>query len=1010
MGRMRAWVYLLFFASGFTGLLYQIVWIRAAGTVLGNTTYAIGTVVGVYMGGMALGAWAGGRAADRRSGGALLRLYGLLEGGVALSAFLVPWLIGATAPLFRALWDGSGQPGAAYGALRVAVPALILAVPTTLMGATLPVLARWFTQSVDGAAREAGKAYGINTFGGVAGTLAAGFWLVPSFGLRITTLVAVIANAAVAAAAVAMARGPSPAPERSSTPSAPLPKTVLAVAAASGLAGLIYEVAWTRMIVLALGSTVYSFTLVLAVFIFGLAAGSALAARWVGRAASPERALAVLQFAIGAAALVALPFIGALPVTFASVMDALRKDFDGLLLAQAGLITILILPPTLLMGAVFPFACRIAAAGGEGVGRSVAGVYTWNTLGSIVGTFVATFLIVPSAGPGAAARTGIAVNMAAAAFLLWTSGSRRWIALPAAATAVAFFTGGLKPEILSAGSYLYGNRVVRSARESGLPIGEHLEKFARIVDARWDAYGLVTVHRSGLSELTLRINGKVDASTNGLDMMTQQWLAHLPLLHHAAPRKALVIGLGAGITAGTAAEYPVERVDCVELSPAVAALAGHFSAINRDCLKDPKVRLTVGDGRHYVRCSRERYDVIICEPSNLWLSGMANLFTRDFFQEAAAKLAPGGILCQWVHAYRLSEEDFRSVLRTFFSVFPGGGVWEVVPGGDYLLLGRSDAGPVAAWPALRDRVGDVASRSKELVDPFLPPGLSLASTLVVDADGVRADRGPGELLTDDHCRVEYSAPRSLHAEHRDKILRWLDGLRGPGAEEKVYGGMDAEAKAALTARRAARRDVGRAMDLYMRTPPEDPGPHRLDVRGPECLKALDEALRRHGPDRSSRLLLEERAQEVMVEGMASQKASHPDVAGVYFEAIPKSTGLFADARTRLGQIKVEKNDLEGARTDFVEALAVSPRLLGAAVGWALTSQGLGRKDEALEAWTKALSLDPANPTLLMGQASAFYRLSRDEEARAACRKVLELKPGDAAAKELLKRIEIGGPR
>jgi spermidine synthase len=1005
---MRTWVYLLFFASGFTGLLYQIVWIRAAGTVLGNTTYAVGTVVGVYMGGMALGAWGGGRAADRRSGGALLRLYGLLEGGVALSAFLVPWLIGATGPIFRALWDGTGQPGFGYAALRVALPALVLAVPTTLMGATLPVLARYFTGAVDGAAREAGKAYALNTFGGVAGTLAAGFWLVPAFGLRLTTLVAVLANAGIAAAALVMARGAAGTTSPASVPAGPLPKAVLAVAAASGLAGLVYEVAWTRMLVLSLGSTVYSFTLVLAVFIFGLAAGSALGARWVGKAAAPERTLGVIQLSIALLALIGLPFLGNLPVLFASVMDALRKNFGALLLAEAGLITAILLPPTLLMGAVFPFVCRLAAPGEGQVGRSVARVYTWNTLGSIVGTFLATFLIVPLAGPGVAVKTAVLANLATSGALLWTSKARGLVAAPLALAGVACFVGNLKPEVMSAGAYLYGNHILRVARDAGLDLRTHLEKNVRVVDAAWDAYGLVTVHLSGEKDLALRINGKVDASTS-VDMATQQWLAHLPLLHHADPKRALVIGLGAGITAGSAAKYPLERVDCVELSPAVARMARRFASVNGACLDDPKVRLTVGDGRHLVRCARQPYDVIICEPSNLWLSGMANLFTRDFFQEASSKLAPGGVLCQWIHAYRLSEEDFRSVLRTFFSVFPGGGVWEVVPGGDYLLLGRREAGPTS-WDSFSRRTAAAAPQAPELLDPFVPSNLSVASTLVADAEAVRAALGAGDLLTDDHCPIEYTAPRSLHLEHRDRILRWLDGLRGPESEEKVYGGMEPAAKTALAGRRAGRRAVARAMSLYTRPPSLDAGPRVLDPRGPESLKALDEAIRLHGPDRYSRVLLEQQAQEVVAEGLASQAANNVEVASAYFESIPKMAGPYGEARRLLGNLKLANNDGEGARADYLAALAASPRELRAAVGWAMSCQVLSRKEEALEAWTKALSLEPNHPMILMGQATAYYRLNRDEEARKACLRVLQLKPNEGSAKELLKRLDLPGPR
>src|SRR5689334_322144 len=245
---MRALVLAFFFVSGLCGLLYEVVWIRVAGTVIGNTTHAVGTVVGVFMGGLALGGWWGGRQADRRSGGKLLALYGLLEGGVAISALLVPVLIAASEPLFRVLW--SAAP-AVYALCRVLLVGIILLIPTTLMGATLPILARFLTSSLDSAGREAGRAYAINTLGGVLGTLAAGFWLVPDLGLRLTTLIAVLLNLGIAVASWTMSRGVTGEQTPAPTVEAPTPKLPLIVAGLSGVAALLYEIAWTRSLVLA---------------------------------------------------------------------------------------------------------------------------------------------------------------------------------------------------------------------------------------------------------------------------------------------------------------------------------------------------------------------------------------------------------------------------------------------------------------------------------------------------------------------------------------------------------------------------------------------------------------------------------------------------------------------------------------------------------------------------------------------------------------------------------------
>ncbi|HLY10729.1 MAG TPA: fused MFS/spermidine synthase, partial [Planctomycetota bacterium] len=339
---MRALVLAFFFISGLCGLLYEVVWIRVAGTVIGNTTFAIGTVVGVFMGGLALGAWWGGRQADRRQGAALLRLYGFLEGGVALAALAVPILIAGSEPVFRALWNSVGQITALYAALRVLLMGAVLLVPTTLMGATLPVLTRFLSESSQAAAGEAGRAYAINTFGGVAGTLASGFWLIPTYGLHATTLTAVALNLAIAAASITLARGRSGTVEAVLVAEPSPRRAALVVSALSGFSALVYEVAWTRSLVLSLGSTVYAFTLILTAFILGLAAGSAVSSRLVRRSKRPDVALAAIQGAIGLSALILLPYLGDLPLRMAPASEQYRDQYAGLLVAHSLLITLFV--------------------------------------------------------------------------------------------------------------------------------------------------------------------------------------------------------------------------------------------------------------------------------------------------------------------------------------------------------------------------------------------------------------------------------------------------------------------------------------------------------------------------------------------------------------------------------------------------------------------------------------------------------------------------------------------
>jgi spermidine synthase len=763
---------LLFFASGFCGLVYEVVWIRVAGTALGNTTHATGTVVAVYMAGLALGARFGGRRADRLTPRRCAALYGILELGAAAAAVAVPLLLRASEPLVGWGYRALGEAHPAFLLLRAGAVAAALVPPTVLMGATLPVLARFLAAGAADPARETGRAYAVNTLGGAAGTLAAGFALIPSFGLLATTLAAATLNVAVGAAALALARRPDrplfPLETPGTPAEAPPPLAPRVLVALGGAAALVYEIAWTRALVLSLGSTVYAFTLILAAFILGLAGGSALAARFLPRVGDPRLALALAQTGVGLTAVLLLPFLGDAPVRLGSLLARSGRDFEQALALEAAAVGLFVLVPTLFMGAAFPLACRWAGVSERGLGRAVGSLLAWNTSGSIVGTLLASFALIPAIGLDATIAAAASANLAAGAALFWAARPRLRAAAAAAALAVPLAWALPRWDLgtLSSGVRLYGPRFR----------GE-------VLAHAWDAYGLATVHRDSHAHLLLKVNGKTDGSTAREDMATQSLLGHLPLLHHPRPRRVLVIGLGLGVTAAAVARHPVERLDVVELSPAVARLASHFREANENVLADPRVRLEVGDGRAAVRFGREPYDVLLSEPSNLWISGMAALFTRDFLEEARRRLAPGGLVCMWVHAYRLDPEDFRCVVRTFFRVFEHGSFWEVAPGGDYLLLGSSEP--------FRRPLALLAARLAEarLEGHLREPGpAALLEGLLAAAPAARAFAGDGPILTDDHCAIEYTAPKAMHRESGVRTLRLLDALRRAPAERDLYEG------------------------------------------------------------------------------------------------------------------------------------------------------------------------------------------------------------------------------
>lgn len=988
---MRALVLAFFFVSGLCGLLYEVVWIRVAGTVIGNTTFAIGTVVGVFMGGLALGAWAGGRAADRRSGAALLRLYGLLEGGIALSALAVPFLLAASEPVFRFLWNSVGDQAALYAALRVLLMGAVLVVPTTLMGATLPVLTRFLSGSSLAAAGEAGRAYAINTFGGVAGTLASGLWLIPTFGLRATTIVAVGLNFAIAAASLSLARGRSGSVDAALVPEAAPRRLALAVSALSGFSSLVYEVAWTRSLVLSLGSTVYAFTLILTAFILGLAVGSAVSSRLVRRVKQPEIALAAIQALIGIAAVVLLPFLGDLPIRMAPAAGQVQGQYFDLLASQVKLIALFVFIPTLLIGAVFPFTFRLAAGGERAVGRAVAAVYTWNTVGSIAGSLAASFVLVPVLGLASSIRIAATVNLlVGAAVLAALPAMRLAAAAPALLGAAAWLLPSWDARVLASGAFLYGKDYEDTAKALHLDLRAFLARDSQILGEYWDAYGLTTVHRSEDGNVSIRVNGKADASTGTSDLPTQRTVGHLGMLHHPAPKRALVIGLGSGITLGAVGGHPVEHLDCVEISPAGVRAAEFFTAANGGILKDPRVKLMVGDGRNAVQFARAPYDVIVSQPSNLWISGMSNLFTRDFFAMASRRLAPGGVFCQWVQAYRLPLNDFQSILRTFFEAFPEGSLWEVFPGQDYILLGSrtpvrmpyADLEARMSAPAVRDHFDGLS----------VPGAAGLLGHFIAPAAVVRRNVAGAVVLTDDLSAIEYTTSRAMLSYHQPRTIAWIEELRRDPLDPGLYPGLRT---GPVEKSRESRRHIA-AVVAYQA---EGHSPH-------DVLEFLSKQTGTLGDDEPTRQHFEHASYLVRLQARYQRQAGHFAEAIRLLSAVPRGSKHYPDALfERALAAQAAGREQEAARC-FQEVLTDHPASFAATCIQAQVLEKQGRLEEALALWRRATE-QKADASAFAHLGLCLSKLHRADGAREACGKALELDPENALARQV--RDQLGKP-
>ena len=693
-------VYGCFFLSGATALMYEVVWLRMLGLVFGHTVYAVTTVLSAFMAGLGLGGLIfGRRAAGFRDP---IHAYGVLEIGIAVSCALIPLLVWLASFAYLGLHGLLSSSYAAFSLVQFGLVFALLLVPTTLMGGTLPVLCQALAGR-EGIGRTAGFLYGANTFGAVAGVVLAGYVLLPALGNRAALCVAVAANLAIGVAAIAFGRrrraGPDPSRAATRSPAAALApadlpaRLVLVALGVSGAVSMIYEVAWTRALVLIIGASTYAFSAMLVVFLLGIAGGAAIYSWLLGaRRASPVT-FAVIQLGIGLATAFVVPLFEQFPEAVARALERSTSP-SAVAFMQLAFSAQALLPSTLLIGATFPCAAAVWARTPGRAGEDIGRLYAANTLGAIIGAAAGGFALVPAIGAHGSIKLGIVLNLALAVALSLlpprsVDARRGGLAAVAAAVAVGVvFIAPWDPLAMSSGAAIYGGKYLKSTGEAKRATSRE------VLFYREGPSATVSVVRED-DNMTLRVNGKIDASISAGDMPTQVLMGHLPLLLHREPRDVLVIGLGSGITLGSMARHPVERLDVVEIEPAVVAASALFSRQNGGVLDDSRVRVVIADGRNFLLTTSSRYDVIASEPSNPWLGGVASLFTVEFFTLARQHLRTGGVMLQWVQGYSLLPEDLQMVVRTFRRVFPATSIWEGAAG-DFLLVGRADPEPLDA--------------------------------------------------------------------------------------------------------------------------------------------------------------------------------------------------------------------------------------------------------------------------------------------------------------------------
>ena len=788
----RALLYGCFFASGAAGLLLEVVWSKYLSLLLGNSIHGVATVVAAFLGGLGLGAAMGGRWASRVRDP--LRAYGILEGAVAVLGLSSPLAYAAARPVFaelNALLMGQGE---IFLLVRFLVLFAALLIPTCAMGATLPLVVSHFARrDPDGAGPQVARLYAINTAGAVIGVAAAGFLAIPALGLWKTAALAAAIDLAVAAAMIfrrpstpaprearaasreiAPAGEPTAAGATSGAPRAAAPvfaSLILPAFAVSGFTAILYEIAWTRILTVPFGGMVYAFSAILAIYLAGIALGAAVASRILRAVRAPVALFGILQIALAASAAFGAHLYERLPHWQAEVLARAGESTESLLWGEAWITVRLIFPACLVLGALFPTAVAIRRRRLGDAGASVGSVYAANTMGSILGSIATAFFLIPWIGTLQAVLVAAIINAALGIVAILTSEARPLVrtagALAAAAGVAAFAllaTPSWNPERMSLGlvrllrAHWFGGASIAHRMIDRTGKDESLEKLVFYKEGRVAA---VTVVDMG-ERRALIINGKTDATTGvGEDMAQQVMVGQLPLLMRPEAASVCVVGYGSGVTTHAVLTHPVRNVLTIELEGAVVEAAPLFEASAGRPAEDPRSRILIEDAGTYLRSTRDRYDAIISEPSNLWIAGMADLFTRDFYRTAGSKLRPGGVFCQWVQTYQTSPATIRTVFRTLVTRFPHGQLFFIDKTGDLVIL-ASDAPMGLDLDRLAAAMArpDVARDLERVGVSSLPDLLRYYRGTL---ERIAREAGAGPVNTDDNGWLEHRAPYDLLA-------------------------------------------------------------------------------------------------------------------------------------------------------------------------------------------------------------------------------------------------------
>jgi spermidine synthase len=1121
---------LCFFFSGAAGLIYQVVWTRMLTQIFGNTTYAIATVLSAFMAGLAIGSYVFGRIADRGKNDFLL--YGILEAGVGVYGFLVPWFFLVAQKAYGPIFVLNESYPFIFNLVLFFLSFLLLVFPTLLMGATLPVLSRFFVRSFAQFGRRVGDLYATNTLGAVIGCAAAGFYLIPTFGMRTTVFIAAAVNMIIAAlilivdrlrdkAPVSIAAEPvaEETPVADAQSASTLRWVVLVSFALSGFASLVYENAWTRSLTLVIGSSVYSFSTMLVTFLVGLALGGFIYARFLGEREARLSTFGLIELWVGLAALATIPLFEKLPLIFLRLLHGFGDTFTVFLYLQIFLSALVMFVPTILLGMTFPLVARLFTQSLYRVGSGVGSSYAANTVGAVAGAFAGGFILIPNLGVQNTIIFAVVMNLLIGAGLILSDAKLALIPRYGLGMAVLVLTviAPLKvrrwdPHILTSGVTIYADRY-ESLPTNSLRIEEM--KRDDILYYREGLTSTVSVHQIPDSEYRyFKSNGKIDGSYG--DALSQLMTSYLAMLLHPTAERALTIGLGSGMSAKALVTFDsLKEIEVIEIEPAMIDASKYFErtsvpaeslpaevtfpakegesriwydpaekrlyykgvmdsqaraelmnrsndldyrgAIDRlyrnarhsrsaGLHEDKRVRIIPTDGRNYILATPKYYDVITAEPSNPWIAGIANLYTREFYQVIKSKIKDDGIFAQWFHNYSMSPDDFRMVFRTFVEAFPHVSLWSMKES-DFLLIG-SKKEQVFNYPAVKKIYDNNRMLQSDLDYLGLSDVYAVQGFYRMNREGFLEFSKGASINTDDGAELEFSAPKNLRratTELNRKLMApflvdtppWLKTKPLPVPEAMHHFYM-AQAYAASLARNRALVEVDQAIKLDSKNPQF----HLLKMRI---------------------LLEQDKSADGAKEAFAALQSGAeyiPDVLGMSDEFyLPEAQAVYRKVIEMgnkdvlpylgLGNIALHGGNLEEAEKWFVQARALQVEHPAVLLAWGrllsakaqrLTDEGeikqqlqearvlleksrakgensatihaelgvtyyrLAMWEKAVEAYTEALRMRRRRNDLRFSLGQAYAQLGKFTAAEQKYREILALTPDDLDALKALQDL------